>query len=68
MGDPFFDSYQQEADTCCDILELMDSVGFYGASHVTITFDKVFLKKLVNRYIRHIKEIEKDITGRNYAH
>ena len=67
MTDPFYDSYQQEADTCCVILEMMDGVESYGASFINLSFDKVFLKKIVHSYIRRIREIEKDLNGRMYA-
>lgn len=64
MKDPFFDSYQEEADTCCDIMELIDSCPF---SLISLTFGKDFLKKIVRSHILHIREIEKDLTGRKYA-
>ena len=56
LPDPFFDSYQEETLTCCDIL---DYVGMSSGNHITLTFDKKFLKKIVSSHLLHIKELEK---------
>lgn len=63
MQDPFFDSYQQEADTSCDILNLIDKA---HANFVTLVINKDFLRKLVHSHIVFIRELEKDLKGRTY--
>lgn len=56
MHDPFYDSYQQEADTCCDIIEKIDKS---SGKYVHIIFDKGFLRKIVRSHLLHIREVEK---------
>lgn len=64
MGDPFFDSYQAEADTCCAIIDL---VGKTETSYVNIIVDKSFLQKIVHSHIIWIKEIEKGLAPKIYV-
>ena len=59
MPDPFFDSYQQEGIECCDIIDLIDRC---DDDLVTVTFGKVFLRKIVRSHILFIKEIEKGLS------
>lgn len=64
MGDPFFDSYQEEQDTCGDIIKLVDRA---TTDYVTLVINKKFLKKLVHSHILWIKELEKGLTLKIYA-
>ena len=64
MTDPFFDSYQEEQDTCHDILKLTDRA---TTDYVTLVVNKKFLKKLVHSHILFIKELEKGLTIKVYA-
>lgn len=56
MKDPFFDSFEQEGLECSDILRLMEDC---SEKVVTISFHKIFLKKLVHSHLLWIKEMEK---------
>ena len=56
LGDPFFDSGQEELLTCCDIIDL---IGLQSKSYITITFDKNFLRKVMRSHIHHLREFAK---------
>ena len=56
LPDPFFDNYAQEEETACDILRLLDNT---DTPLVTMTFGKVFLRKIIRSHVLYIKEIEK---------
>jgi len=56
MHDPFFDNYQEEGLVLCDIIKMLNEC---KEDLITLTFGKVFLKKLVRSHILFIKEIEK---------
>ena len=64
LKDPFYDSYQEEALSCCDIIDLVEKSG----ETVTLLINKVFLKKIIHSYIFRIRELEKDLVGRKYEH
>lgn len=64
MQDPFMDSYQEEADTCCDIIKLADRT---TSEVVTIVINKRFLRKIVHSHILWIREIEKGLAPKTYA-
>lgn len=56
LPDPFFDSYAQEQETLCDMLRVVDNS---DEPLITMTFGKVFLKKLIRSHVLFIREIEK---------
>ena len=65
MPDSFFDSFEAEGLACYDIMNKVDgSVGDY----VNVTFNKQFLRHIVHSHMLHIRELEKDLTGRTYEH
>ena len=57
MIDPFFDCYKEELLTLNDI---MDLIGLHDRKFITITFDKMFLKKIVKSHIKHIRTLNAD--------
>ncbi len=65
LPDPFMDSYKQEGLACADILELMDLSENY---FVSIRFNRAFLKKLVHSHLLYIREMERNLNERVYAH
>jgi hypothetical protein len=64
LPDPFMDSYQQEADTCSDII---DRLGSCSSPTINIGINKVFLQKIIHSHLLHIRELEQDLSGRKYA-
>ena len=54
MTDPFFDSYEQEVFLCHDIIDKM-KVG--DDNLITVTINKVFLKKVLYSHINIIRKI-----------
>jgi len=64
LKDPFYDSYQEEALLCCDIIDLIER----SDEIITLSIGKVFLKKIIHSYIFRIRELEKDLVGRKYEH
>jgi len=64
MKDPFFDSYQQEADTCCDIISL---IGNTPTEFVNVVISKKFLQSLVHSHLNHIRDLERELNPRVYS-
>ena len=58
IGDPFFDSYEEDRFACYDIISLVD--GCVGET-VVIHFDKRFLRRLVHSHLCYIKYLEKEV-------
>jgi hypothetical protein len=58
LPNPFFDSYSEEVYTCCDIINSIEDASTASIS-ITVSFDKVFLKKIVKSHIYFIQDMEK---------
>lgn len=57
ISDSFLDSYTQETFVCCDII---DKMALHSSTYITVTFNKVFLKKILKSHIQFIRQIEND--------
>lgn len=56
LPDPFYDNYREEANTVTDIMNLVDRI---DCNFVTVTIDKLFLKKMAKSHLFHIQNMEK---------
>ena len=65
ITDSFLDSYKEEGLVLGDIIDLCNRT---KDDFVNVRFYKKFLKRIVHSHLVHIRELEKDVTGRKYAH